>query len=398
MAIFEYTAKDESGNTFSGIYQDVASVAVLREELGMTGCRLVKARKAKNRSPRKKKIKRADVVAFTFKFAGMYKAGLSILRCLETIEEQCENKTFKKVLSQIRQDVETGSSLKAAFEKHRAIFTNFLIGMIEAGESGGKLSDALEMSATFLEKQLDLRRKVRSAFAYPLAVISLCSIVVTCVLIFIVPIFEKLYKALHVPLPLPTKILVDLSTLIRTGWWAIPFVIAGLYYLIRKILRDPTFKARWDVFKLQMPVFGKLNSMVLVSGFIRTYSMLASVGVSLIEALDSAKEVAHNRRLDQIAEELQNAIKTGGAVGDSLGNYKIFPPIIVQLAKSGEEAGVLPEMLGKGAEFLDKDIDRMVKSLLAKLEPAMTVMMGSVVGLLMMGVYLPMFDYMSHMK
>ena len=398
MTAFEYTAKDETGNIFSGIYQDVTSVADLREELHITGCKLVKARKVKKNSPGIKIIKRADVVAFIFKFSGMYKAGLSILRCLETLEEQCENRRFKKIISQIRQDVESGLSLKAAFEKHREIFTDFLIGMIEAGESAGKLGDALEMSATYLEKQLDLRRKVRSAFAYPLTVISVCFVVVTCVLIFIVPIFLKLYKALHVPLPWPTQLLVDLSNLLRTRWWIIPFVIGGLYYLIRKIWRDPGFKSWWDFFKLKMPIFGELNRLIIVSNFIRTFSMLISVGVSVVKALDIARRVARNHRLDQAAKEVADSIKGGRGFGESLGNHNIFFPIIKQLAISGEEAGILPKMLGKGAEFLDKDIDRTVKSLLAKLEPAMTVIMGCVVGVLLMGVYLPMFDYMNHLK
>jgi len=167
---------------------------------------------------------------------------------------------------------------------------------------------------------------------------------------------------------------------------------------VKRLWKNPKFIVWRDVFKLRMPVFGKLNRMVVVSHFTRTLAMLNSVGVSLIDALDVAGQVANNHRTTQIAKELQTSIKAGSSVGESLKRYDIFPPMISHMAVSGEEAGVLSEMLNKGADYLDKDIDRTVKSLLVKLEPAMTVIMGAVVGLLLMGVYLPIFDYMTHLK
>ena len=398
MAVLEYTARDDLGNQIAGVYEDITDAAALREELAKMGYVLIKARRPKSRGRRQKKIKRVEVVTFAFKLAGMYSAGLSVVRCLEALEEQSESLAFKDVLHDIRQSVETGSSLTKAFEKHRHIFSGFFLGMIEAGESGGKLATALEMSAAYLEKQDELRRKVKSAFAYPLAVTVVCSIVVTCVLIFIVPVFSKLYGQLHVTLPGPTRLLVGLSVLIRHWWWAILIVGVGCGVAVRRLWKNPKFIAWWDAFKLRMPVFGKLNRMVVVTHFTRTLAMLNSVGVSLIDALDVASQVAHNHRTTEIAKELQTSIKTGSSVGESLKRYDIFPPMISHMAASGEEAGVLSEMLNKGADYLDKDIDRTVKALLVKLEPAMTVIMGAVVGLLLMGVYLPIFDYMTHLK
>ncbi len=398
MAVYEYTAKDQAGNKFSGIYNDIDNVATLREELAKTGFTLVKAHPGKKPGRKRKKIKQSEVVAFAYKFAGMYSAGLSIVRCLETLEEQTENQAFKYVITDIRESVETGSSLAKAFGKYANLFSDFFLGMLEAGESGGKLAEALEMSAIYLEKQTDLKRKVKSAFAYPVVVSITCFVVVGLLLVFVVPVFSKLYKQMHVPLPGPTQALVDLSSLIKDGWWWVLIVAVGVAVGLRRLSGSPQIRAKWDVFKLNMPVFAKLNRMVVVSHFTRTFAMLASVGVSLIEALEVASQVAHNHKLTEIATELQQSIEVGNPVASSMKNYDIFPPMIVQLAASGEEVGELPQMLNKGADFLDKDIDRTINALIVKLEPALTIIMGVIVLFLLTAVYLPMFDYMSHFE
>jgi type IV pilus assembly protein PilC len=398
MAIYEYTVKDGSGVKFSGLSNDISNPAALREELDKMGYVLVKARKVGLRGKRRKKIRQSDVVTFAYKFAGMYSAGLTIIKCLETLEEQTENNTFRDVLTDIRQNVETGSSLKKAFEKYKEVFSDFFVGMIEAGESGGKLAEVLEMSADYLEKQAELKRKVKAAFVYPIVVSVVCIIVVTFLLIFIVPMFSKLYQKLHVQLPGPTQVLVTLSFIIRGWWWLLLILGPVLFILLRKLLKHRQVKSKWDYLKLKMPVFAKLNRMVVVSHFTRTFAMLISVGVSLVEALDVASRVAHNYKITEISEDLKASIQAGNPVGKSLKKYNIFPPMIIQLAISGEEIGQLPEMLKKGTDFLDKDIERTINSLLIKLEPALTVILGSIAGFILMGVYLPMLDYMRHLK
>lgn len=203
---------------------------------------------------------------------------------------------------------------------------------------------------------------------------------------------------MHVPLPGPTQALVNLSTVFRDWWWAVLLAIAGAVLLFRRLSKNPHLKAGWDTFKLNTPVFAKLNRMVAVSRFIRAFAMLASAGVPLVRALEVASLVVNNSRISDITRGLQQSIRTGNSVAGSLKAYDIFPPMIVQLAASGEEAGALPEMLNKGVDFLDKDIDQVVNALMVKLEPAMTVIMGAIVGFILMGVYLPMFDYMAHLK
>jgi len=398
MAIYEYTAVDKNGSEFCGIYCDVDSVGVLREDMAKMGDTLLKAKRRRPVGQKRIRVKQGEIVTFTFKLAGMCSAGLSIVRCLKTVEEQTPNHTFRYVLSDIRHSIETGSSLKEAFEKHKDIFSDFFIGMIEAGESGGNLSNVLEMSANYLEKQNDLRRKVKSAFAYPIVIAVMCILVIASLVIFVIPVFSKLYQQMHLQLPWPTKALVDVSTFVRDSWWAILLIAAVIVWSLKRFRKNPRLKARWDAFKLKMPIFARLNCMVVVSRFIRTFSMLASAGVSLVRAFGVAGVVADNSKLSDIAEQLQQSIEAGNPVAGSLKNHSIFPPMIIQLADSGENAGKLSEMLNKGVDFLEKDIDRIIHSLLVKLEPAMTVIMGIIVGFILIGVYFPMFDYMSHIK
>jgi type IV pilus assembly protein PilC len=398
MPVYAYTAKDETGDTLTGTYDDIDNVGVLREELSKMGYVLIKARKRRHPTRRRRRMKQSEVVTFIYKFAEMYSAGLSITRCLEVLEEQSKNPAFVYIVADVRQSIENGSSLEKAFGKYSDVFSDFFSGMLEAGESGGKLSEALEMSAEYLEKRLDIKRKIRSAFAYPVMVTAVCFVVVSCLVAFIVPVFSKLYGRLNVDLPIPTQALVNLSSLLRHCWWAIPFIVVGAAIILHRLSRSPYVRAKWDVFKLNMPVLGKLNRMVVISHFTRTLGMLTSVGVSPIRALELASAVAHNHKLTGIAKELQGAIETGNSIGESLKNYDIFPPMITQLAISGEEVGEVAQMLNKGADFLDKDINRTTNALIVKLEPALTIIMGVIVGFILMAVYLPMFDYMQHLE
>ena len=399
MPAYEYTAKDAGGSTFTGFYDDIDSVASLKTELARVGHTLLKARKKKAAQLRAGgSVKQAEIVAFAYKFAGMYSAGLPITRCIEILAEQTENQSFQMILSDINQQVENGSSLKVAFEKYPRIFSDFFIGMIEAGEAGGKLTTTLTMAASYLEAQLELKRKVKSAFAYPIIVGIMCLLIVGYLVVCVVPIFAKLYKQLHVALPGPTQTLVVISDAVRYYWWLILLCTAAVIGLYRLVRDNPQLKIKIDAFKLKMPVFAKLNRMVVVSRFIRTFAMMSEAGIPLIGAFSVANRVANNHCLNAVTEKIQSRIAAGSPIAGAMKECDIFPSLIVQMANAGEESGKVPEMLTKGVELLDKDIDRTIKSLLVKLEPALTLIMGSIVGFILLGLYLPMFDYMSHLK
>ena len=398
MAVYEYKARDEAGEVFSGIYEDISGISALKQELAKIGYNLIHAKRKRISKPGSGRIKQADVVAFAYRFAGMCGAGLTIVQCLDTLEKQTDKESFKFIISDIRKNIESGSSLTDAFNKYRHVFSDFFLGMIEAGESGGKLAESLEISAKYLERKADLANKLRSAFTYPVIVIIMCFAIVTALVTFIVPVFSKIYRQLGVPLPGPTQLLVIFSIIVRR-WWPFLILLAAVVPIIYRYMRKNRYvKSKWDHFKFAMPVFGKLNRLVAVSHFVRSFAMLISTGVPIIKAFQVATLVANNEKISQISLDVQKSVQVGNSVAESLGKHEIFPPIIIQLADSGEQAGMLGQMLNKGVDFLEKDIERMINALLIKLEPALTLGMGAVIGLILLAVYLPMFDYMAHLK
>ncbi len=399
MPAYKYMAKDSDGCKFSGVYTDVESIKQLKNELSKMGYKLIRAsRDNKSIFLKKTRISQTELVTFTYEFAGMYSAGLSVLRCLETLENQCENLSLKTIIKDVKNKVEVGQSLKDAFEPYKTIFTEFFIGMLEAGESGGKLSDTLTMAAQYLEKQHQMKSKIKSAFTYPLIVGTMCLSVIFVLELFIVPVFQKLYSQLNVPLPVPTLILISASRLCRSWWPIVLPVIAACIIFAKVLIKNKLLKQWADAVKLKMPVFGKINTMVTVSKFVRTTAMMASAGVPLDKALQMAIKVVDNSHIKKIGKDIQEKVMTGSTLAEPLANHQIFPAIIIQLATAGEEAGVLPQMLLKGVEFVEDKTQRMVMALIAKIEPVLTLIMGLLVGLVLLGVYLPMFDYMSHFE
>lgn len=399
MPNFEYTAKDSKGNVFKGVYSNIDNINDLRFELTMMGHKLLKARKTKSTFiKRGRKIKLSEVVTFAHEFAGMYGAGLSITRCLEIFISQTENHAFKDIISDVKKQIETGVSVKDAFGKYGEVFSEFFLGMVEAGEAGGKLAETLHMAADYLEKRDALRRQVKGAFAYPIVVCVMCVVIVTCLVIFVIPVFQKLYTQLNVPLPLPTLVLMGISNVVRGYWWAVLSIIALIIITYRVIRERPGFKAWRDKLVLNMPVFGKLNRMVIVSNYVRTFTMMSQAGVPVIDALLLAKRITNNTEMDKVAKIMQEEVLSGSSITEPMSKSKLFPPMIVQMAAAGEEAGILPEMLSKGVAFLDSQIETTIKSLLIKVEPILSVFIGTIVGGILMGVYLPMFDYMGHIK
>jgi len=398
MTTYEYIAKNEQGEIFSGFCENFSNRALLKKDLAKMGDTLIKVRRKKNPKLKNAKISQDEIVTFTFKLAGMCSAGLSITDCLETLHDQTEIRSFKYILADIKKSISSGSTLKNAFGKYRNVFSDFFLGMLEAGETGGKLSETLEASANYLERRADFKRKVKSAFAYPIIVGIMCFLVVSALIVFVVPVFSKIYKRMHVPLPGPTQTLIVISDIVRNWWWLILFLIVLLISAYKLLKNKPAIKARWDALKLNIPVLAKFNRKVVASQFIRTFAMLSSAGVPLVKALEVANIVVSNAKVSEITAELQKSISKGNRVADSLKQFEIFPAIIPQLAASGEEAGKLSEMLNKGADFLDKDIDRMIKSMLVRIEPILTAVMGIIIGFILISVYLPMFDYMTHFK
>jgi type IV pilus assembly protein PilC len=398
MPAYEYTARDETGHIFKGIYEDINDVSALRSEFAKIGYNLIKAKKNRKFNPKHLSVKRSEIIPFTFKLAGMCSAGLSIVQCLDTLEKQTENRSLQYIIADIKKNITMGSSLADSFSKYRNIFSDFFLGMVEAGESSGKLPESLEISAQYLEKQNDLRNRLKNAFTYPLIVGFMCISIITALVIFVVPVFSKIYKQLGVSLPGPTQTLIVLSVIFRQYWLYFIILFCIALYAFQYLRKNKYVKTKWDNFKLTMPVLGKLNKMAAAANYIRSFSMLTATGVPIIRALQVSGFVANNEKMVAISQDIQKSIQAGHSFAESMQHHNIFPPIIIQLAGTGEQSGQLTQMLNKGVGFLEKDIDRTINSLLVKLEPLLTLIMGAVIGLILMAVYLPMFDYMAHLK
>jgi type IV pilus assembly protein PilC len=278
MAMYEYTARDETGHIFSGVYDNVNGTSALRHELAKIGYNLLRAKRKRALKLGSTKIKLQEVVAFAYKLAGMCSAGLSIIQCLETLEKQTDNWSLKFIITDIRKNVEIGSSLTDAFGKYRDTFSPFFLGMIEAGESSGKLAESLEISARYLEKQAEIRNRLKSAFTYPIVVLVMCMVVVTALILFVVPVFSKIYRQLGVPLPGPTQTLIVLSIILKRFWPILITVMFCLPFCIRYICKNTYIKTKWDYFKFSIPLFGNLNKTISVSHFIRSFAMLIVTG------------------------------------------------------------------------------------------------------------------------
>ncbi len=398
MPTYEYIAKDQTGRELCGTYEDIANVKRLRDELAKVGYVLVKARNSKALISSRSRIRQKDIVAFAYTFSSMYSAGLSVIQCLETLENQTECQALKSIIIDIRQKIEVGSSLTKAFEPHRKVFSTFLVGMLEAGEVSGKLSEALQASALYLEKKADLNNKIKSAFIYPISVAVVSVGVILCLLLFVVPVFIKLYHNLHVPLPWPTLFLIMLSYLVRQWWWLILGFIPVAIWGSKIILKNPMICTYWERLRLRFPLLGRLNRLIMVSRYIRPFAMLISVGVSVMEAFQLAEDIVSSQVMSNISQEVRKSTQAGNPVGKSLEKHDIFPPVVIQMATSGDQVGRLPEMMTKGADILDREIEQMISAFVVKIEPVLTLVMGAFIGILLLGIYLPMFDYMTHMK
>lgn len=401
MPSYQYIAENSRGIRLAGIYEDAADTAHLEAELRKLGCRLLEAKPVEQAGTAvsfKKGIRPTEIVAFAYEFSGMFAAGLTVVRCLETLEEQASNETLKSILRSVRRSIETGVPLASAFEPYREIFGDFFLGMLEAGQTGGKLAETLKKAAEYYEKQLEVKTKVKGAFLYPAVVALLCAGILTAIVIFVIPVFQRLYQQLHIELPWPTQILIGLSELVRHYFWIFPLLMGGVYWSWKRWGNHPGLRTLWDKAVLNLPAVGPLVKMMLVSRYIRTFAMMSSAGVGIVQALQQARQVCRNSVLSRIGERIEQEIMTGGSLSQLLAEHPIFPPVIVQLAHAGEQAGLVPQMLAKGADYLDHAVQRRTNAILVKLEPMLSVVMGAAVGLILLGVYLPMFDYMSHIK
>jgi type IV pilus assembly protein PilC len=400
---FDYKVRDRDGRLISGSLEG-DSLALVSSKLREMGFAPVEIKpvskvnlKAEIRIPGlSDRVKLKEIALMSRQLATMVAAGLTLVRALGVLADQIESRPLREALITIRQDVEQGSSLSAAIEKLPKIFPPLYVAMVRAGEVGGQLDTVLLKLSTTLEKQVELRSKVRSAMAYPSIVVCLVVVIVTALMIFVVPIFRRLFQSLHAPLPLPTQVVIDISKVLASVWLllVIGVIVVGVV-LFRRWIATPKGRHKWDAFKLRPPVFGPLTHKVALARFTATLSSLLSAGVPIIEALDIVAENSGNQIVAEAIRAAQNGVREGQSLSSSLGAHEVMPVMVTQMIETGEESGALDSMLDKVATFYDNEVNSTVESLTSILEPLLIVTMGAAIGAIVVSMYLPMFDIYS---
>ena len=339
-----------------------------------------------------KRVKLKDIAVFSRQFATMINSGLSLLRSMYILAEQTENKLLASVLNHVRQDIEKGSSLSQALARHPKTFNRLYVAMVRAGETGGVLDSVLLQLAETIEKQVELRRKVKSAMTYPVVVFALVLLIVSAMLMFVVPMFKDLYTQLGGTLPLPTRLLMGVSALVTKVWWLIALIDVGLVIGFKRWIATDQGRARWDAIKLRIPVFGKLVHKTALTRFARTLAVLLRSGVPILESLEITSETVNNSVMARGVKDVQSAVKTGESMARPLAAHAVFPPMVVQMIAVGEETGAVDTMLEKIADFCDQEVEATVNALTSLLEPMLIVVMGAAVGGMVISLYMPMFN------
>jgi type IV pilus assembly protein PilC len=328
----------------------------------------------------------------TRQLSTMIDAGLPIVQCLDILGEQSENKLLRTTITTIRRDVESGCTLADALRKHPKIFDDLYVNMVEAGEAGGILNTILNRIALFIEKASRLKKKVKGAMIYPVAIVLVAIVVVAVLMIFVIPVFADLYGSMGQALPAPTQICINISNIFVAYWWLMLLSAIGLVMAIKVYYKTPHGHMQIDALLLRMPVIGDLLRKVAVARFSQNMALLLSSGVPILDGLAITGKTAGNKVVEKAIMESRLSISKGNTVAEPLRESKIFPPLVCQMVAVGESTGGLDTMLRKVAELYEEEVDDAVNNLMAMMEPAIMVVLGVILGGLVVAMYLPIFQ------
>lgn len=399
---FKYSVRDKTGKVVNGKLEGESrdAVAAKLRQMGYIILDLSEDRMAAlSKIQFGTSVKMSDVTIFARQFATMINAGLSLTKCLSILAGQSENKELREVISQVGRDVEAGQSLSEAMARHPKIFPQIFVNMVRAGETGGVLDEVLVRVADHFERDAQLKATIKSAMTYPLAMGALVLLVVIAMMVFVVPVFEKMFADMGGTLPLPTRILVAMSDG-ATGWpgLVIVAVIIGGNFVFRQWKSTTSGRLIWDGILLRMPVAGPLIRKLAVARFTRTFGTLVSAGVPILSALDIVGDTAGNEVVAQAVKGVRAAVKEGETIAKPLAESPVFPSMVVQMIAVGEETGALDAMLSKVADFYDEEVSTSVKGLTSVIEPIVMAVMAVLVGGIVIALYMPMFQVITLVK
>lgn len=336
-----------------------------------------------------------DLAVFTRQFSTMINSGLPLVQCLDILAKQAEKDTFRKLISSTMRDVEAGSTLADALSRHPQVFSDLYVNMVEAGEAGGVLDVILGRLATYLEKMNTLKRKIKTAMTYPVVILAVTIAASTFMLLFIIPTFAKMYADFGSELPGLTRMVMALSTFLRTRWYIVLGGLAVAFIVFRRYYMTKQGRASVDRLVLKVPILGPVLLKAAIARFTRTLGTLVSSGVPILEGLEITAKAAGNTVVKSAVMKTRASISSGQTIAGPLRESDVFPPMVVQMISVGEETGALDEMLSKVADFYDEEVDSAVDAMTSVIEPVMIVLMGGIVGVMLIAMYLPIFKLVS---
>jgi type IV pilus assembly protein PilC len=394
MPVFTFSGKDSSGQKVSGermASNKQALTQQLRRERITPGAIREKGKEFAMPTFGSSKVKTKDIAVFFRQFSVMIDAGLPLVQCLEILAANQENPTFQKTLTGVRTTVEGGATLANAMRQYPTVFDDLTTNMIEAGETGGILDIILQRLALYVEKAVRLRSAVKSALIYPVAVVSIATLIVAALLKWVVPIFSNLFAGLGVTLPLPTRIVMGLSAFVQTFWWVFLVGVVGIVVAIKQIRKHPRGRYYFDKLLLMLPIVGSLLRKIAVGRFTRTLGTLITSGVPILEGLNITARTSGNAVLEEALLKVRKAIEEGRTIVDPLKECGVFPNMVTQMIGVGEATGAMDSMLQKIADFYEEEVDAATKDMLAMLEPAIIGLLGVTIGGIVISLYMPLF-------
>jgi type IV pilus assembly protein PilC len=387
--IYEWEGKDRQGKIVRGEMR-AGGEAMVGATLRRQGILVQKVKK--RRMGGGGSIKPKDIAIFTRQLATMMKAGVPLLQSFDIVARGSTNPKVTKLLNDIRGDVETGTSLSQAFRKHPMYFDALYCNLVEAGEAAGILETLLDRLALYQEKTIAIKQKIKSALTYPIAVLVVAFIVVSVIMVFVIPAFKEVFTSFGADLPAPTLFVMGMSEIFVKYWWAIFGAIGGgIYFFLQTWKRSEAMQKRMDRMLLKMPVFGDLLFKSATARWTRTLSTMFAAGVPLVEALDSVGGAAGNAVFAEATEQIQKDVSTGTSLTNAMQAANLFPNMVLQMSAIGEESGSLDQMLGKAADFYEQEVDEAVKALSSLMEPFIIVILGTIIGGIVVSMYLPIF-------
>lgn len=403
MPVYSYTFRDASGSVQKGT-AEAESEDFLRKRFEEQGFAITEVQMIRAKGKRQKsfgKVKLGDLAVFCRQFSTMVDAGVSLVRCLDVLSQQCSNPKLKKILLDIGERVEGGESLSRAMQRHPKAFSTLFLGLIKAGEVGGVLEESLQRLSYFLEKDVELRRKVKAAMTYPALVFIFAVGITTFLVYWFVPQWSDILGDLGLKrdqLPTPTRILIVISDVIKYHGWIVVVSLIAIIFAWKLFTSTRFGKRVADRIKLKIPIFGKLHHKICMARFSRTMGTLLTSGVPILQAMETVAGTVGNTIMADAVLEARARIREGDRIGDPLEESRLFPPMVVHMIGVGEESGSLDFMLQKIADFYEAEVESQLASLTAALEPIMIVGLGFVVGYIVIAMFLPLVDVITKLS